>query len=241
MAVIFIRMECLTNMHAGNGDVNYNIIDNEVERDPTTGYPTVNASGMKGALREYFQRKLPEKADEMFGMSADKTTAPGKLRILAAEMLAIPMRATAGNSPYWLVSTQKALDRYAKLREFLGCGVSALSSVDCTDVVEAEGIRLTQKYSLWGKNIYLMEQSDFADVSLPVLARNKLDNGKSTNLWYEEVVPHESLFYFPVLAEDDRLLSAFVQTISGKVVQFGGNASIGYGLCRLTVDGGEEE
>ena len=44
----------MTNMHVGNGDVNYNIIDNEVEKDPVTGYPTINASGVKGALREFF-------------------------------------------------------------------------------------------------------------------------------------------------------------------------------------------
>ena len=54
MAAIIVNLECMTNMHVGNGDVNYNIIDNEVEKDPVTGYPTINASGVKGALREFF-------------------------------------------------------------------------------------------------------------------------------------------------------------------------------------------
>ena len=43
MAAIIVNLECITNMHVGNGDVNYNIIDNEVEKDPITGYPTINA------------------------------------------------------------------------------------------------------------------------------------------------------------------------------------------------------
>lgn len=55
MASYLVTLKCLTNMHVGNGDVNYNIVDNEVEVDPVTGYPTINASGVKGALRNYFK------------------------------------------------------------------------------------------------------------------------------------------------------------------------------------------
>ena len=58
MAAILVWLECITNMHVGNGDVNYNIIDNEVERDPVNHYPTIHSSGVKGALREYFEKKV---------------------------------------------------------------------------------------------------------------------------------------------------------------------------------------
>ena len=51
MAAIIVNLECMTNMHVGNGDVNYNIIDNEVEKDPVTGYPTINASGVPPMAR----------------------------------------------------------------------------------------------------------------------------------------------------------------------------------------------
>ena len=46
-------LECLTNLHVGSGEVNYNIVDNEVERDVVTNYPTINSSGVKGALRAH--------------------------------------------------------------------------------------------------------------------------------------------------------------------------------------------
>lgn len=54
MIAKLFKVECITNLHVGNGDVNYNIIDNEVEKDPVTNCPTMNASGIKGAIREFF-------------------------------------------------------------------------------------------------------------------------------------------------------------------------------------------
>ena len=105
---------------------------------------------------------------------------------------------------------------------------------------QAEGMNLTEKVIVLGKEIHLVPQKDFEKTALPVVARNKLENGKSVNLWYEEVVPHKSLFTFVVLAEDcDRtLLEMFRDTVTGQVIQFGGNASIGYGLCKVSVTEG---
>ena len=79
-------------------------------------------------------------------------------------------------------------------------------------------------------------------VVLPVLARNTLDDqGISNNLWYEEVVPHETVFYLPVIsngtADGDRTLERFHSFITAEgncLVQFGGNATIGYGLTRVS-------
>lgn len=56
-----VKMKCLTNMHVGDGEENYSIIDKMVERDPVTKYPTVNASGVKGALREFCQKNIQVK------------------------------------------------------------------------------------------------------------------------------------------------------------------------------------
>jgi hypothetical protein len=90
-------------MHVGNGDVNFNIIDNEVEKDVVTNYPTINSSGVKGALREFFDNQNIDKAcvNEIFG-----EPNAGKLKFFCADMLAVPMRASSGNEPYYLVSTK---------------------------------------------------------------------------------------------------------------------------------------
>lgn len=250
MNAIILKLECLTNLHVGNGDVNYNIIDNEVERDPVTHYPVIHASGVKGALREYFERNGYEDAliDALFGKKAgtnnDKNTSPGKLKILSAEMLAIPLRASAGDEPYYLASTETAVKRYYRMKsEFLA--VRTLFSPQESRGVQVEALTPKSKVTVDGQTLYLLTDADFGKISLPVLARNCLDDGGiSKNLWYEEVVPHESLFFFPVLADrsDGDFLRQFQTAVDGKVVQFGGNASIGYGLCKaMVLEGVEHE
>jgi len=234
MAAVMINLECLTNMHVGNGDVNFNIIDNEVERDVVTGYPTINASGVKGALREYFVKKQIEAAeiDDIFGGSG-----VGKLRFLGADMIAMPARASVGSAAYYLISTKEAVAKYEeKCSLFLKKKVEFAKKA-FSEERQVEGFELKEMVGIFDKDVYLLDDATFRKISLPVLARNKLDNGKSVNLWYEEVVPHKSLFSFVVLAEDSdkALLDRFVAVVQNQIVQFGGNASIGYGLCKVSV------
>ena len=67
---------------------------------------------------------------------------------------------------------------------------------------------------------------------LPVISRNYLESGESKNLWYEEVVPRLTQFYFPVM-EEDRDADDFESKLSDSLIQFGGNASIGYGYSKI--------
>ena len=123
MAAIIVNLECMTNMHVGNGDVNYNIIDNEVEKDPVTGYPTINASGVKGALREFFNgdSELRQYVSTLFGADKAGDTTPGQLKVLCADMIARAARASSGKQAYYLITTQTALDKYCNNCEiFLG-------------------------------------------------------------------------------------------------------------------------
>lgn len=76
-------------------------------------------------------------------------------------------------------------------------------------------------------------------------------SGPGGNLWYEELVPSETLFYLLVLASDARaelngrrfpageIIDA-VAVDDGEVVQLGGEATVGRGLFRARVLGGEE-
>ena len=76
----------------------------------------------------------------------------------------------------------------------------------------------------------LLSEDDNRAIPLPVIARNQLDNGISKNLWYEEYVPHESVFWFAVLGPE-KDLEDFGMVVSSHIVQIGGNATIGRGLC----------
>ena len=60
MKIEFYKIECLTNLHVGSGEINYNIVDNEVEKDAVTGLPVIHASGIKGALRDTFKNIISD-------------------------------------------------------------------------------------------------------------------------------------------------------------------------------------
>ncbi|MDR3088460.1 MAG: RAMP superfamily CRISPR-associated protein [Desulfobulbaceae bacterium] len=74
---------------------------------------------------------------------------------------------------------------------------------------------------------------------LPTRARNCLDD-KKRNLWYEEYVPHKSIFYAPMLTPDEEKHLSF-----NEPVQFGANGSVGMGYakvtCLNTLDAGENQ
>lgn len=79
---------------------------------------------------------------------------------------------------------------------------------------------------------------------LPVVARNKLEKGTSENLFYEEVLPRRSVVWFMTGAhrifsrdaEDTykKAFGFFEQKLTTDMIQMGANASIGYGMTRLT-------
>lgn len=239
MKAYMIQLQCMTNMHVGNGDVNYNIIDNEVERDPVTGYPTINPSGVKGAFREYFRQKRVPEINAIFGAETEGRSEQGIVKFLGADMLAIPGRSSGGEKPFYLISTKSAVLRINELADAFIKKKLLPEIKSMSNEIEVEGYKTRGKISIADRDIYIMEENHFCKIDLPVLARNKLDNGISKQLWYEEVVPHDSIFFFPVISEDASLLDRFIEVIRDQVVQFGGNASIGYGLCKIRVYGGK--
>lgn len=265
MTVHLYKITCLTNLHVGSGDVNYNIVDNEVERDPVTGDPTINSSGVKGALREHFTAVLDhEKVIDIFGQDNKERTdkngktikpdpnkvMPGKYKFFNAGFLARPLRVSDGSSSFILVTTPEILCNFANLMRNLGNndydGLSDINvdkdvfisnstgiSIEGTPVSPIEGLSEEQIKlikSLIGESFAIT--NDLSRYDLPVLARNFLENGISKNLWYEEVVPHESIFYTIIITPEKEC--ALDAEFERSVIQFGANASIGYGITRIS-------
>ena len=85
----------------------------------------------------------------------------------------------------------------------------------------------------YNKSSWLKENftSLCSDINLPIIARNELVNGVSKNLWYEQVVPAETVFYAVIQEPDDTLANA----INNKFIQIGANATIGYGYCKFNL------
>ena len=234
-ARIFI-FECVTNMHVGNGDVNYGIVDNEIERDVVTQLPTINPSSVKGALREFYEKQVVksgysdtcvsqecENCRIIFG-TKDTGQQPGKFRFLSGDLLAQPRQATEGTKPYELVSPEAALQQLNQRLE-LFVGKKVLENDLLTELANLVGV----------KNIQKISKENYESLSLPVIARNQLKDGISENLWYEEVLPHKSLLALTIVDDSGEagVFDGFEAALESNLVQFGANASIGYGICRL--------
>lgn len=269
-------VQCLTNLHMGSGDINFNVIDNEVQRDPVLNTPTMFASGVKGALRTHFEAVANEKVTDIFGSSIKESregnhdkSKPGSLKFLGGNMLLQPVRAAKGPGTYFLVSTRQLLHNWVenystfKGKEIETGLLKAVEALDKNKVyaafspVDIKVEKEEHKANQLGKldevirkallhvideekyaRVLILPETEFNKIHLPVLARNQLDNGISNNLWYEEVVPHEAVFYLTVLADESadslEALAAFAEVVKeNALVQFGGNATVGCGLTKL--------
>ena len=259
-------MNALSNLHVGNGEVNYGVIDNLIQRDPVTEIPNINSSSLKGALREFFQGETY--VAEVFGSEPKDTTnkQQGKFRFFEANLLSLPVR--SNKRPYLMATSIDIIrDLIAKI-ELFGCSVdntkvtelknfeTALSvkvndilcfSQDLNDACVEEvdwkakclnvNVPATVK-EIFGDNLIIVMSSEkFKKICdnnhLPVIARNNLENGQSTNLWYEQVLPRYSQLYFVVM-EDGSNVQAFETKLTEGTVQVGANASIGYGFCKIS-------
>jgi CRISPR-associated protein Cmr4 len=103
-------IETLSNMHVGSGDTHFGMVDNLIQRNPVTSVPVIHASGLKGAIREYFDHLLKydsskttlnnDEIIELFGNEVqsspetpgDLKNSPGHLIFFEANMLTLPLR-----------------------------------------------------------------------------------------------------------------------------------------------------
>ena len=218
MKTKFFKIEALSNLHVGNGEINYGMIDNLIQRDPVTELPNINSSSLKGALREYFKHKNKEVVDLIFGSDPKdkKNRKQGSIRFFEAELVAIPVR--DDDVPYVMVTSDKTIESLKNRMKSFGFSVP-------DKIKEIIGNPIEKTFKEF-KEIC-------SDDELPVISRNNLENGQSANLWYEQVLPKYSVLVFAVTGEDDGALNTFCSELNNSQVQIGANATIGYGLCQI--------
>ena len=84
----------------------------------------------------------------------------------------------------------------------------------------------------------------FARYGLAINARNVLDEKTKTskNLWYEETLPPDSLFYLLLAERNDGALEAIKELFAKKpYLQVGGNETVGHGWFAMSapLEGGQ--
>lgn len=295
-----LKIVCLTNLHVGSGETNFNIIDKEVEKDPITKKPVIFASGVKGALKEHAimiqmkkdeiaaifgsDRKVRENTTDTFELdtipsnnniaqsgNAERKTnmlqnhsTPGNVKFVTAQMLAMPMRASMGKRSFYMITTKTMLTQFFNLyNSIIGNKEDILEEIECLDFeksyylvnesngeIGVEGIIIKDHFPSDLSNLrqficdniapdaIILPENAIREISLPILARNRLENGTSKNLWYEEVVPHDSIFYDFLLSNGTPSGNTGLENLmehlrTNPLVQFGGNATIGCGLTKV--------
>lgn len=223
--VFLIR--ALTNLHVGSGDASYGAVDKLVQRDPTTDLPTIHSTSIKGALREHFEEivgwsKSDARILHIFGsaVSDSANAQQGNFHFFSADLLAlaVPDEGESPASTFFRSSSDDAQKQFFEKARLLN-GLKA----------EAElTIGQTGSDMAFKKETY----SVFKDKAknLPVIARNQLENGISNNLWYEEIVPRETVFGW-LVQSNGKYESDFIRELDGKIIQIGANATVGYGFC----------
>lgn len=214
-----------TNLHAGNeNNSSYGIIDNAVQRDALCGLPCINSSSLKGAVNEFCCHSgMPASSrKKIFGSDKNdrSDSQKGSSVFFDARILFLP------------VQDDENLFHYATSRDVLDMFKERAGIFSPGYLLPADNA-LQQKFGLCRK-VEIISSESFKelcnDENLPIIARNVLDNGVSMNLWYEQVLPAETVLFSITCDSDDTLEKA----INGKIIQIGANATIGYGYCKFT-------
>ena len=232
-----------SNLHVGNESVdNYNLIDKAIQRDPVTNLPCINSSSLKGAINEYFTTG-PNQLDKetrltVFGtdragelteeveMKDEKgdqvkkkrlKTQKGNTSFFDANLLAYPI--PDDKELYKMITCDSVLMHFCNRLKTFGFEINI------------EKLKKEIMNACGGRQLHSQTFSDFnektSDYELPIIARNCLD--KNGNLWYEQVLPRETILGTFILSES----TVLPDSMNGKLIQVGANATIGYGYCKF--------
>lgn len=200
----------------------------------------------------------PQKA----GKDGKKESGRGMYKFFTANLLTLPARSS--KKPFFRATAPMLLTEFLNSAELFNLNIASKKIIkELTDTVapekekpvifknladvDIENFKAVYKPfdkiddldSILGCDVAIFHDDDFKELceDLPVIARNHLENGKSQNLWYEEVVPRQSRFYFIIAVPDSddtkNINQKFSKRLQNNLIQIGANASIGYGFTKI--------
>lgn len=218
-----------TNLHVGNeSGGEFTIIDKAIQRDPLTQLPCINSSSLKGAIKQFckYNASGMDLAD-VFGSDIDEKgkvrpeTQKGSAVFFDAKLLYLPQQDN-NNLFSYITSKQVIKAMNERMRLFV------------------PGFKYKTKPDIDGHIVVVNETNDELasrchNDNLPIIARNVLENGESKNLWYEQVLPAETILYTIIQenSDDQGKKNTLFEALNGQIVQIGAGATIGYGYCKF--------
>ncbi len=142
-----LKFYAVSPVHAGSGS-SVATVDLPIQRERHTGYPIIQSSGVKGAMRDHFRKfhdasndkELINKifgSDEQDGWDKNKESIPGAFTVSDAKILAFPIRSNV--APFVWVTSPTVLNRLKKDLEYIGGGINDTFEVEGDKAIILEG------------------------------------------------------------------------------------------------------
>ena len=260
-----IWLHALSPVHAGTGQVSASVIDLPVAREKATSWPLIPATTLKGVLKDATpddQRDAlfgsKDKVGSLqfgdarlvcFPVRSWKgvfayVTCPTALNRLVRDFGALgapfPAIAEVPSMKETDASVTVGSALVEKDRVWLEDLDLMASENEATqgiaETIAAAVLPESERAAFIARLVIVSDDLfDFlTETATAVTARVSLEEAsktvKSGGLWYEESVPAEAIFVAPVLGRNESVLPTLPA-----VLQFGGNETVGQGLCRVTV------
>ena len=251
-----------TSIHPGAGR-SMGVVDLPVARETATDYPVLVGSSLKGALRD----KADEaQRDQRFGkpeQAGDLLISDARLLLLPVRSLTTSFRWVT--CPHLIERYCRDLARAGFTRRptvpdvekssVLAEGNGSLfleerqfairGGPPLDELINAIALLLLHeetKDRLRSQKIAILHDDDFAwfgRYGLSIQARNVLEDGtkKSTNLWYEETLPPDTVMYSLIMGRSDEAVDSLDSLFSADdpYLQAGGNETVGQGWFAVSV------
>lgn len=139
-----------TDLHAGAGGEVAGIIDNLVQRNSTTGFPCINNSSLKGAVKQHAHNNKMLKIKEIFGSDTSVNTGTsqdesqqGNTAFGQAELLALAV--PADRTMFLLLTSGEVLDLYLENLQLYGFDLTQIEPL--ITKIKKVGSILTEAYT----------------------------------------------------------------------------------------------
>lgn len=197
-----------TPLHAGSGsDLGY--IDLPIQREKHTGYPKIEASGFKGALRQSFESKHSEDdywitLNKVFGYDddglsnkikeafKDKKDFAGALGLSDVRILLFPVKSLKGTFAW--VTCRRVLTKFHHELK------------DICEIDEKELFKIPADIGVSGDALYIDKASSTPQIQLEEYIYGDLKENseiKTLATWFKNNIFHESLSYWQTAIENN--------------------------------------
>lgn len=194
-------LTCETPLHAGSGDA-LGIVDLPIQRERHTSFPKIEASSLKGALRESFEENKGRNDAELlkaFGPDESASEHAGALGFTDARLLLFPVKSMKGVFAW--ITCPKVLTRLSEdLKLSLGLEITDIASV-------ADGLALSlgssDNLAFGGGGHFVLEEYTFAKAN----GTTPQINGKSLADWLADNLFANGSFWHDKAKADILILS----------------------------------